>query len=222
MHIFFKTSFMLFLKLELEKSWYAEKVGAGLHIVAAVTESCVTGHAINCFRGSNYVCGWSEVSNKEDGVLSQVCSILQFGENREEVIMGRRSRKCKLRPTGGRAISTSPCLGRWLRGSGMALKVTLSFLLVIWIYRFVSTTIFSWCQFKISLLRWTISTCGERCPLDSWRLKACLQVQNISYRIFESSLIFYRVLVYKEESKTLVSILIGRVDFKSKIKIKSD
>ena len=114
-------------KLKLENSCYAEKVGAGLHIVAAVTESCVTGHAINWFRGSNYVCGWSEVSNKEDRVLSQLCSILQFGENREEVIMGRRSRKRKLRPTGGRAISTSPCLGRWLRGSGMALKVTASF-----------------------------------------------------------------------------------------------
>ena len=68
------------------------------------------------------------MSNKEDGVLSQVCSILQFGENREEVIMGRRSRKRKLRPTGGQAISTSPCLGTWLRGSGMALKVTLFFI----------------------------------------------------------------------------------------------
>ena len=119
---------MLFLKSKLEKSWYAEKVGAGLHIVAAVTESCVTGHAMNWFRGSNYVCGWSEVSNKEDVVLSQVFSVLQFGENREEVIMGRRSRKRKLRPTGGQAISTSPCPGTWLRGSGMALKVPLFFI----------------------------------------------------------------------------------------------
>ena len=69
-----------------------------------------------------------EVSNKEDRVLSQLCSILQFGENREEVIMGRRGRKRKLRPTGGRAISTSLSLGRGLRGSGMALKVTLFFI----------------------------------------------------------------------------------------------
>ena len=56
------------------------------------------------------------------------CSILQFGENREEVMTGRRSRKRKLRPTGGQAISTSPCLGRWLQGSGMALKVPLFFI----------------------------------------------------------------------------------------------
>ena len=32
--------------------------------------------------------------------------------------------------------------------------------------------------------RWTISTCRKRCPLDSWRLKTCLQVQNISYQNF--------------------------------------
>ena len=126
-HHFFKLCSCYSQKTKLEKSWYAEKVGAGLHIVAAVTESCVTGHAMNWFSGSNHMCGWSEVSNIEDGVLLQVCSMLQFGENREEVIMGRRSRKCKLRPTGGQAISTSPCLGRWLRGSGMALKVTASF-----------------------------------------------------------------------------------------------
>ena len=53
------------------------------------------------------------------------CSILQFGENREEVMTGRRSRKRKLHPTGGQAISTSPCVGTWSRGSGMALKVPL-------------------------------------------------------------------------------------------------
>ena len=58
-HHFWNFCHVILKKLELEKSWYDEKLGAGLHIVAAVTESCVTGHVMNWFRCSNYVCGWS-------------------------------------------------------------------------------------------------------------------------------------------------------------------
>ena len=97
------------------------QVGAGLHIVAAVTESCVTG-----FNDSdNGESGWWKVSMGRD---VKMCFSSQFGGNREEAMttmVRRRRRSRPSRQTGGRATSTSTrqFFGRLWRGLDTAPKV---------------------------------------------------------------------------------------------------
>ena len=206
---------MLFLKSKLEKSWYAEKVGAGLHIVAAVTESCVTGHAMNWFRGSNCACGWSEVWNKEDKVFSHI-TLFHITVWRKPGGSDDRKKKQKAQaPPNWRTSNLNEpvpwdVVARVRHGSqGASLYYWWSQLST---FRCVSTTIFSWCQFWISFLGEPflhVERDALSIPGDS---KHVCRFKIFPIRFFEAVCFFYRVLVYKEESKTLVSILIDPVD----------